>query len=594
MDEGVSQIERVERIEQMTEAQVVQAWLGRFEQALCARSAERIAALLADECHWRDLCAFTWSISPCDDKAAVVRQLLANQERVQARGFAIAGGSVAPRRVRRLGVDVVEAIFAFETQCGRCKGVVRLLPGEQPRAWVLMTSLRELKGHEEPVHARRPGGSAYSREFGGENWADRRAREQAFEDRDPAVLIIGAGQSGLTLAARLRLLGVAALCVDRHERVGDSWRKRYHSLALHNQVDLNQMAYMPFPASWPKYLPKDMLANWLEHYAWALECNVWMRTTFVEGRYDDAAGHWVAVLRRADGSQRVMRPRHIVFANGIVGAPRIPALPGLPEFRGQVLHTHDYQDGAAWKGRDALVLGTGTSGHDIAQDLCSHGANVRIIQRGSTTITSVEAGELVYPLYYKDGLSTEDADLIATSATYALAVRNAQAVTRLQKEADRELLAGLQARGFKLDFGEDETGYVMKVRRIHAGYYLNCGCSDLIVQGKVGLLHFGDIERFVPEGVLMKDGRVEKAELLVAATGYEPQQEVVRQLLGDAVADKVGPIWGIDPADGELRNMYRPTPQKGLWFLGSGMSQARIYTHFVALQIKARELGLVA
>ena len=77
------------------------------------------------------------------------------------------------------------------------------------------------------------------------------------------------------------------------------------------------------------------------------------------------------------------------------------------------------------------------------------------------------------------------------------------------------------------------------------------------------------------------------------ATGYQSQQEVVRELLGGDVADKVDPIWGLDE-QGELSNMYKPTAQKGLWFLGSGLSQARIFSHYVALQVKARELGIVS
>jgi len=581
---------RADRAESTSASEIAGTWLASFEKAISERSEDQLKALLADECHWRDMFAFTWNITPRDGQDAIVGELLARQGRVQASTFKIARDSTPPRRVKRLGLDLIEAIFSFETGFGRGKGVVRLLAGEH-RAWVFMTALRELKGHEEPTFQNRPDGSTW-REFGGMNWADRRAKEQAFEDRDPAVLIIGAGQSGLSMAARLRAVGVDALCVDKHERVGDSWRKRYHSLALHNQVNLNQMAYLPFPATWPKYLSKDMVANWLEHYAWALECNVWMSTALAHASYDERQSCWTATLRRADGSQRVIKPRHIVFANGIVGAPRVPELPGLATFKGTVQHTHDYKSGAAWKGKKALVLGTGTSGHDIAQDLYGHGAEVKIIQRGATVIASVEAVGLAYPTYYKENLPTEDCDLLAQSSNYSVAVRNAQAVTRGQNEMDKELLAGLAARGFKVDPGIDGTGYLMKIRRTHAGYYFNCGASDLIVEGKVGLLQFEDIQEFVADGALMKDGRVEKAELIVAATGYQPQQEVVRELLGDTVADKVGQVWGLDD-DGELRNMYKPTPQKGLWFLGSGLSQARMYTLYVALQIKAREIGLV-
>jgi hypothetical protein len=350
---------------------------------------------------------------------------------------------------------------------------------------------------------------------------------------------------------------------------------------------------MPFPPSWPKYLAKDMLGNWLETYAWAMELNVWTSTSLVEGRYDEAAGHWNARVRRADGSERVLHPRHLVFANGVVGAPRKAKAPGLEVFKGEVVHTHGYKEGSRWRGKNALVLGAGTSGHDIAQDLCSHGANVKLIQRGSITVFSVDAAGLNHGLYYNEGLPLEDCDLIAASGTYPLLVRGYQMNVKKMLEIDRELLAGLEARGMKLDIGEDGTGHQMKLRRRFGGYYLNCGASEMIINGEIGLLQYEDIERFVADGLLMKDGRVEKADLLITATGYQNQQEVVREILGDEIAGKVGQIWGLD-ADGELANMFKPTPQEGLWFIGGGFAHARIYSHYLALQITAREAGLIS
>lgn len=586
-------ISRTQRPGQASDADHVAHWLVEFEAALQVRDRAALARLFAEDCHWRDLLALTWNITPHVGRTRVIDGLLAAQERVGSRNFKVAAGRTTPRTVKRVGKEVIEAIIAFETEAGRGHGLLRLLATEPTRAWVLMTSLEELKGHEEPINARRPSGDDYSRIFGGKNWSDLRAEEQAFADREPAVLIVGAGQAGLSIAARLKRLGVDTLIVDKLPRVGDVWRTRYHALALHNKVPLNHLPYMPFPPSWPDYLPKDMLGNWLENYAWAMECNVWTGTTLVEGSYDEAAGYWNARVRRADGSERVLRPRHLVFANGVAGKPKLPEVSGLADFKGKVVHTHHYTEGSGWRGKNVLVLGTGTSGHDIAQDLHGHGAKVNMIQRGSVTVVSVKAAGINHALYYDEGLPTGDCDLISTSSTYPLLVRGYQLAVNRMLEMDKELLAGLEARGFKMDMGEDGTGHQMKFRRRFGGYYLNCGCSELIASGEIGLLQYEDIERFVPQGVLLKDGQLIEAELLVAATGYQSQQEVVREILGDAVADKVGAIWGI-AADGELENMFRPTPQEGLWFAGGGFAQARIYSQYVALLIKAREAGLVS
>ncbi|MGO1766448.1 MAG: hypothetical protein ACTH1W_04160 [Advenella sp.] len=324
-----------------------------------------------------------------------------------------------------------------------------------------------------------------------------------------------------------------------------------------------------------------------------MECNVSTDTEFKGASYEEAAGHWSARVQRRGHPERLLHPRHIVFANGIVGKPKPARAPGLEDFAGQILHTHDYRDGSAWKGKSALVLGVGTSGHDIAQDLHAHGANVSLIQRGSITVASVEAAGINHSLYYNEGLPLEDCDLIATASTYPLLVRGYQLAVEKMLEMDKALIAGLRARGMKLDIGEDNTGHQMKLRRRFGGYYLNCGCSELIINGQVGLIQYEDIERFVDSGLKMKDGRIYKADLLVTATGYQNQNEVVRELLGENIADKIGPVWGL-AKDGELSNMFRPTPQQGLWFMGGGLAHARIYSQYVALLIKANEVGLIA
>lgn len=574
--------------------QRVTQWLGDFEAALGAGDASAVAALFEADSHWRDLLAFTWDITPTIGVTRIASGLVAAQPAVRARGFAIDTNRTAPRRVRRLGVDVLEAMFAFETEVGRGNGVVRLVPGDGGglRAWVLLTTLEELKGHEEHVGKRRPTGDAYSRNFGGENWLDQRIKAREYADRDPAVLVVGGGQAGLAIAARLNQMDVDTLVVDKFERIGDNWRKRYHSLALHNQIVANHLPYMPFPPTMPKYIPKDMLANWFECYAEALEVNFWTGTEFVGGSYDEAAQRWTATLRKSDGTERIMHPRHVVFANGVSGIARIPDLPGLKDFAGEVVHSHSFTDGSAWKGRKALVLGTGNSGHDVAQDLYSHGADTTIIQRGSGTVVSIDPSAKLNYALYEEGPSLDDCDLLATAATYPLIVKGYQMAVERMMEFDKELIAGLKAKGFKYDIGEDNTGHQMKYRRRGGGYYLNAGCSDLIIEGEIGLLQFDTIERFTAGGARLTDGSMVPADLIVLATGYYTQRELVRRLLGEDVADKVGEIWGVGE-DGEMANMWKRTPQDGLWFIAGSLAQCRIYSKYLALQIKAQEVGLL-
>ena len=154
------------------------------------------------------------------------------------------------------------------------------------------------------------------------------------------------------------------------------------------------------------------------------------------------------------------------------------------------------------------------------------------------------------------------------------------------------MLDRLTHRGFRLDYGEGNTGWQFKYLTRGGGYYFNVGCSDLIVNGAIGLKQFSDIDGFVAEGARMKSGETIAADLIVLATGYKRQEELVRQLFGDDVVTRIGVIWGYGEAQ-ELRNMYMRTAQPGLWFIAGGLAQCRINSKYLALQIKACEEGLL-
>jgi hypothetical protein len=570
------------------------AWLAKFADALEHANSEALTALFQPDSHWRDVLAFTWHLTTVDGAAELAQALVAAQSEAQASSFALDPDRTAPRMVKRAGTECLEVIFRFETALGRGSGLFRLVPGPAGLvAWTFHTALQELKGFEEKTGWNRPKGDSYARDFGGPNWLDQRRAAQAYAGRDPAVIVVGAGQAGLDIAARLGQLGVDTLIVDRHQRIGDNWRSRYHSLTLHNEVHVNHMPYMPFPETWPTFVPKDKLANWFEAYADAMELNVWTDTSFVGGTYDDAEERWTVTLRRGDGSERTMSPRHVVMAVGVSGIKNVPELPGLDSFAGTIMHSADYTDGEPWQDKNALILGTGNSGHDVAQDLHSHGAKAALVQRHPTTVVSVEpSGQMVYALY-KEGPPTADCDLITTSTPYALLKRTFQMIVKETQEIDRDLLEGLKRVGFRMDLGEDETGFQMKYLRRGGGYYLNVGCSELIINGEVGLLQFDEIERFVAQGVRLRDGSVVPADLIVLATGYKGQQDLLRLLFGAEIAERTGPVWGFD-AGGELANMFKRTGQPGLWFIAGSLAQCRIYSKYLALQIKACEEGMIS
>jgi putative flavoprotein involved in K+ transport len=572
------------------ETEAVETWLAQFERALTQVEATSLSQLFVPDSYWRDVLAFDWRIRTVSGADDILRSLQEGAAQSHPSGFKIAGDRTLPRRVTRAGTETIEAIFRFETAQGRGSGIVRLDP-QSCKAWTLLTTLEEIKGHEEKPGRFRRDGKAYSRDFRGPNWLDVRHATAAYKDRDPDVLVVGGGQAGLSAAACLGQLQIDTLMVDRGQRIGDSWRNRYHALVLHNQVNVNHLPCMRFPPSWPAYIPKDKIAGWFEAYAESMELNTWTSTEFESATYDDKRERWSVTLRR-DGETRQLHPHHIVMATGVSGIPNMPNIPTLKNFTGTVLHSSQYTSGDGWRGKRALIIGSGNSGHDIAQDLHASGAQVTLVQRSPTLVVNVEpSAQLPYALY-DEGPSLEDCDLITMSVPMPLAKKSHVMLTEQAKKLDQKLLDALAGKGFKLDFGDGGTGWQFKYLTRGGGYYFNVGCSDLIVNGEIALTQYSDIAEFVAEGARLRSGELLPADLIVLATGYKGQDALVRKLFGAAVTERVGPIWGLGE-DHELRNMFTRTPQPGLWFIAGSFAQCRIYSKIMALQIKACELGLI-
>ncbi len=571
---------------------IVAEWCESFGQAMSSARPDRIAAHFQEDSYWRDILAFTWDYRTHTGREAIAAGL-AEAARVKTPSdFQISPSRSTPRLIERSNRLLVEGFVDFTTKDGLCTALVQLpFDADQPagaKAWILLTTLQQLRGHEERVRALRPSGVEYSQSFHGDNWLDSRRKAQRFADRDPQVLIIGAGQSGLSLGARLGQLDVDTLIIERNARVGDNWRQRYHSLALHNPVWANHMAYLPFPETWPTFLPKDKVGDWLESYAVSMELNVWTSSRLLSCEFDDHAGNWrVELDSPAGGGARTLRPTHVVLATGALsGSPRVPSLPGLEDYDGVVLHSSEFTSGAAYAGQRAIVFGTGNSGHDVAQDLYSNGAAaVTLAQRSSTTVVSLDpSSNLLYALYAEGPV--EDIDLVAAARPLPVMIGNYQRFTEVCSELDRELLDGLSSVGFETDFGVDNTGFHMKYLTTGGGYYIDVGCAGLIAAGKIDVVHARDMKEFTQTGLLMSDGDVIEADVVVLATGYEELAASVRRMFGDSVADRVGPIWGLNE-QGFLRNMWTRTGQPNFWVMGGSFTECRPNSKYLAMLIKA-------
>jgi cation diffusion facilitator CzcD-associated flavoprotein CzcO len=577
--------------------QIAETWLAKFNEALRQRDYARVSSMMHADGYWRDLLTFDWNFRNLHGVDNIRAWLAETFDLNAADNFRLESEPT----IGAIGEHdkTLEFFFTFNTDIAHGRGYARLVeipnsPGEM-KAFTILTAMKELKKYPQATARNRSRDDLRmtSREL--ENWRDRRIKARQFKDKDPEVVIIGGGQSGLMLAARLGQLNVSTLVVEKTERVGDVWRNRYHSLQLHNEICMNHFAYLPFPDTWPVYIPKDKLADWLEFYAETMELIVWTKTSFLGGEYSNSAKRWTVRLSQADGGTRTMRPYHVVLAVGVSGLPSIPEFTGKDDFGGKIVHSSGNTDDLDVTGKSVLVVGAGTSGHDIAQHLHWRGANVTMLQRSPITVVSLEPSSVrPYELYRQnDGIRPiTDTDLIAASVPYPLLARLHRPLSRRMAEEDKELLDGLRKIGFLLDNGEDDTGYFLKLLRYQAGYYLNIGASELLIEGKIKLKVAVEIERLESRRVIFSDGSALDADIIVLATGYKPLKEGVRAMFGDEVADRVGPIWGIGD-DGELNNMYARTAQEGFYVAGGGIPGARAYSHYTALLIKAALEGLI-
>jgi len=574
----------------------ITAWLARFDTALHDDDPRAVAALFEPAGFWRDLLSFTWNIATLEGRDAIADMLAACLAATRPWGWRQDGPAEATE-------DGLAAWIAFETDAASCKGRVTIRDG---LCHVLLTAMDELKGHEEPKGARRPMGLEHKSVRDRETWSEARARTTArlgAEDQ-PEVLIIGGGQGGVALAARLKHLDVPTLIVEKNPRIGDSWRDRYRSLVLHDPVWYDHLPYLPFPETWPVFCPKDKIGDWLEAYALIFELDAWTSSTCEAARWDPDAGRWIASVRH-EGKDVTVSPRQLVFCTGAYGPPREPDFPGQDAFEGTILHSSRYHGGAEFKGKRALVIGAGSSAHDVAADLWEAGAEVTMLQRRpSIVVRSETLMRHGFDRYSQEaverGLTTETADLLAASTPFAMFCEKQKRVYETIRAEDAHFYARLGAAGFAFDFGEDGSGLMSRALRTASGYYIDVGASSLIADGEIAIVAGEEIDRLTPAGARFRSGREVEVDVIIACTGYQSMHETVAGIVDRETADRVGPCWGLgsgipgDPGPwlGELRNMWKPTAQEGLWFHGGNLALSRFYSKFVALQLKARCEGL--
>ncbi|MCO5573069.1 hypothetical protein L7F22_026834 [Adiantum nelumboides] len=578
-------------------AKRISAWLHYFELALQQRDISAATKLFQeDECFWRDFLSFTWNLYTAESREEISSMLDATLDHTKPSNWAIDG------EVEE-GEDgvLIQAFITFETERGKGRGLVKLR-GE--KCWCLFTSMVELKGFEEKSGFGRDMGVQHGAIKGRKTWLEGRIEEEQElgKSRQPYCLIVGGGQGGIALGARLRCLGVPTIIVEKNKRPGDSWRNRYKSLCLHDPVWYDHMPYLPFPSHWPVFSPKDKIGDWLEAYTKIMELVYWSSTECKSAKYDARKGMWEVRLQ-TEKNEIVLYPKHLVLATGLSGFPDVPTFAGADSFEGVQCHSSQHKGGESWTGKHCVVIGSNNSAHDVSADLWENGAaEVTMVQRTSTHVLRSETMLQEELAFYREGskYSTSDADILFAAIPYKLFHRFQIPVYQKIAEIDAKFYARLKESGFMLDFGEDGSGLFAKYLRRGSGYYIDVGASDLVINGEIKLKSGVTVKEVRPKSVVFSDGTEAKADLIVYATGYGSMNEWAAKLISQEVSDKVGKCWGLGsdtkkdpgPWERELRNMWKPTKQEGLWFHGGNLHQSRHYSLMLALQLKARMEGI--
>ncbi|KAF8131847.1 hypothetical protein EV363DRAFT_1449544 [Boletus edulis] len=545
-------------------AEVATVWFNAFSSAVASSDITMILDLFLDDGFWKDTLALTWDFRTIEGKDAI-RNLLNHQ--LAATGFGNLRLShepfLAPELQKLLpDLALLRLSFEFGTRIGKGTAVCYLapVPGPTWKAYSIYTCLQSLSDFPEqtgPLRSR-------TAELG--TWQERRHREVELVDGDPTVIVIGAGHTGLEIAARLKYLGISHLVIDKKARVGDSLEGSLQGVVLtrYGLVQSN---------------PVFNLADWLESYANNLELNVWTSSVITKTEWNDNLKTWIVEINRGGTGTRTLKVKHLVFATGFGGRAKVPNIPGKEDFKGEAVHSSEFTSAANYIGKKAVVVGACTSGHDIARDFFNHGVDVTMYQRSSTFIISVEALEQLLAGLYNETVPTDIADVYSYSIPNDVMRRiHQRTVPHTAQTTDKAILDGLAKVGFKTNLGLDGAGFFQLLKHV--------------VNGDIKLKNGSAIESFTQKGLKFADGTELEADIVVFATGYGDPRDSMRDVCGPQIADKVKKMWGLTK-EGEVSGIWRDSGHEGLWFGIGNLGMSRFHSRHLALQIKAIEAGIL-
>ncbi|KIJ46883.1 hypothetical protein M422DRAFT_249627 [Sphaerobolus stellatus SS14] len=560
-------------------------WVDRFASACSAGNAQAFVDLFLPTGWLRDNLVFSWNHRSLGGHAAIFDYLVDRlHKRIIFNVNLDEKCGILPSY--NPSTNILEAAFVFDVDFAYGRGLMLLR--RQDARWQALSiymTLTDLKGHEEKGPDLRQRSLSFITE--NEDW-------KRSVETDPHVLIAGAGQSGLQIGARFKQMDIPVLLIEKAESVGDQWRDRYPSLTLHTPNTQHALLYTRPASNSAKYSPRDKIAAMLEQYAYNQDLVIWTRSTMLPMPiYDKEERKWTVHVNH-NGVMKTLRPAHIILAVGFFGRQSMPSLPRRDEFLGEVFHASDFKGPQAYTGKKVVVVGASQTAADICQDLASHGVEcVTMIQRSNTAVVSLDyVSKTQLDFLWPPNGDPLLGDFRGIAMPISL-LKQLLILSKKEREAyHKDMYVGLEKAGFRLNEGPDGAGQGILLFQRGGGYWIDVGAAELIIQGKIKVKSGIEPTHFDPQGLVFSDGSLLEADSIIFATGYKPVQDIATELFGEGIARRITPVWGLTE-EGEIRRTCTPSGHPGLWWGMGDFSYTRYYSKSLAIQIKARQLGLV-
>ncbi|GFF55022.1 hypothetical protein IFM58399_09972 [Aspergillus lentulus] len=538
--------------------------IARLSTATSKGDAQAFAGLFLDYGVWRDKLSFTWDFRTFNFREVILKAATDLLPQTKARNFDFL--EPAPSVFRPYpDFSQLQFVVSFETDIVLASAVINaVLTPDGWRIYTMHTVAESLK------------------------------QAEAINSVDPEVLIIGGGQNGLAMAARLKVLGMENLIIERSEEVGDIWKKRYEYLSLHFPHWPDALPYFKYPRHWPTYTPAQKQGLYMKWYASALELNVWTKSEVVKAE-QDAEGKWTIVINKEGKETRTLHPKQLIMATSLCGVPSIPAVPGMADFRGVIRHSSAHKSARDFVGKKVCVVGTSSSGFDTAYECARLGIDVTLLQRSPTYVMSLtHSVPRLLGGYAPDKNGNlpdlEVQDRLMFSTPVGPGEELARRTAEVLEELDKPLLEALNARGLRTWRGQRDTGNSTLGQTRNGGFYFDAGACEEIINGNIKV-EPGFVERFTEDKVILNGGRERKFDLVVFATGFSNMIDSIRATLGERIASQCGPIWGIDE-EGEYKTAYRETGVPNMWIMVGFLPMTRYASKLLALRLKAVKEGI--